>query len=161
MQLCVGRSMAMVSMAVALRTASGFVGPAVQATAAARYSAGSNLRMTAGPTAASRPSVPVLDAQAAELKAERLWGMADAQKPMVSSECTLDMTVEPKGQSKPPVMTNSRISPDANASGMTERDNFIEGEGEMSALRRYQYTEQFVADGDGEEIGDDGNEYYI
>lgn len=26
-------------------------------------------------------SVPVLDAQAAELKAERLWGMADAEKP--------------------------------------------------------------------------------
>lgn len=30
-----------------------------------------------------RPSaVPVLDAQAAELKAERLWGMADARKPV-------------------------------------------------------------------------------
>lgn len=27
-------------------------------------------------------AVPVLDAQAAELKAERLWGMADAQKPV-------------------------------------------------------------------------------
>lgn len=40
--------------------------------------------MSAGPTAASRPSVPVLDAQAAELKAERLWGMADAQKPGLS-----------------------------------------------------------------------------
>lgn len=40
--------------------------------------------MSSGPTAASRPSVPVLDAQAAELKAERLWGMADAQKPELS-----------------------------------------------------------------------------
>ncbi len=36
-------------------------------------------------------SVPVLDAQAAGLKAERLWGMADAQKPasMASGENTM------------------------------------------------------------------------
>lgn len=35
-------------------------------------------------------SVPVLDAQAAGIKAERLWGMADAQKPVsMASENTM------------------------------------------------------------------------
>lgn len=58
-------------------------------------------------------------------------------------------------------MGNSETSPVANAAGMTEMDNFIEGEGELSALRRYQYTEQLVADGDSEDSADDGNEYYI
>lgn len=33
----------------------------------------------------ARVSVPILDAESAELKAERLWGMADARKP-----CSLD-----------------------------------------------------------------------
>ncbi|CAM9202466.1 unnamed protein product [Hapterophycus canaliculatus] len=160
MQMCRGRSMAMVGMAMALRNANGFVGPAVQATAA-RYSAGGALRMTAGPTAASRPSVPVLDAEAAELKAERLWGMADARKPMVSPESTSGVVVEPKDQNQSPALRNSGNSPAAKASGVMEMDNFIEGEGEMSALRRYQYTEQLLADSDSEDIGDDGNEYYI
>lgn len=47
------------------------------------------MKMMSGSAAASQvnqhlprtSAVPVLDAQAAELKAERLWGMADARKP--------------------------------------------------------------------------------
>ncbi|CAM9446887.1 unnamed protein product [Ectocarpus sp. 6 AP-2014] len=158
MQLCVGRSMAMLAMA--LRNASGFVGP-VRFTAA--RSAGGVLRMSSGPTAASRPSVPVLDAQAAELKAERLWGMADAQKPGLSVPSErLDVgEVQATAESTP--RQDSVSIPGMGAFGKRERDDFIEGEGETSALRRYQYSDQLLTDDDsGEESReDDGNEYYI
>lgn len=44
------------------------------------------MRMSGAAAASQVPrastAVPVLDAQAAELKAERLWGMADARKPV-------------------------------------------------------------------------------
>lgn len=39
---------------------------------------------------------------------------------------------------------------------MAERDDFVEEEGEVSALRRYQYDELVDYEG-----GDDGKEYYI
>lgn len=49
----------------------------------------------------------------------------------------------------------------ADARGEREASNFIEGQGVVSALRRYQYTEQLLEDGDGDGMDDDGNEYYI
>lgn len=47
----------------------------------------------------------------------------------------------------------------ADATGERGGNGFIEGQEETSALRRYQYTEQLVEDGDSGD--DDGNEYYI
>lgn len=47
----------------------------------------------------------------------------------------------------------------ADATGERAANDFIEGQSETSALRRYQYTEQLAEDGDSGE--DDGNEYYI
>lgn len=47
----------------------------------------------------------------------------------------------------------------ADASGERGANDFIEGQSETSALRRYQYTEQLAEDGD--LTDDDGNEYYI
>lgn len=50
--------------------------------------------MSAGAKAATpeRVGLPVLDAQAAELKAERLWGMADARKPRPSQKGDVDVS---------------------------------------------------------------------
>ena len=50
--------------------------------------------MSAGAKAATpeRVGLPVLDAQAAELKAERLWGMADAHKPRPSQTVTAEVS---------------------------------------------------------------------
>eukprot|EP00752_Nemacystus_decipiens_P010249 g9133.t1 len=150
MHLSVGRSMAMVSMATALRGAAGFVG---HVRVGSKFSAGV-MRMSAA--AASHvpragTAVPVLDAQAAELKAERLWGMADAQKPV---------SIERKNGM--PEMAVERVTARsliADASGERGTSDFIEGPSETSALRRYQYTEQLAEDGD--VTDDDGNEYYI
>lgn len=50
--------------------------------------------MSAGAKAATpeRVGLPVLDAQAAELKAERLWGMPDARKPRPSQKGDVDVS---------------------------------------------------------------------
>ena len=50
--------------------------------------------MSVGAKAATpeRVGLPVLDAQAAELKAERLWGMADARKPRPSHKGDVDVS---------------------------------------------------------------------
>lgn len=47
----------------------------------------------------------------------------------------------------------------ADSTGEREASDFIEGQGETSALRRYQYTDKLVEDDDSGD--DDGNEYYI
>ncbi|CAM9235184.1 unnamed protein product [Ectocarpus fasciculatus] len=165
MQLCVGRSMAM--LAILLRNASGFVGPvrftAARSTGGVLRTMSSSLRMSSGPTATSRPSVPVLDAQAAELKAERLWGMADAQKPGLSVPSERLDVGEVQAAAESKLLQDSASIPGVGALGKGERDDFIEGEGETSALRRYQYSDQLLMDDDSgdESREDDGNEYYI
>lgn len=67
----------------------------------------------------------------------------------------------PTSQAQPAAAKRSLFA--SYSRGEREATGFIEGEGETSALRRYQYTERLVEDGedgaDGEE--DDGNEYYI
>lgn len=47
----------------------------------------------------------------------------------------------------------------AGGTGERDTDDFIKAEGEISALRRYQYSEQLAEDSDSGD--DDGNEYYI
>lgn len=47
----------------------------------------------------------------------------------------------------------------AGAVAERETDDFIKAEEEISALRRYQYSEQLAEDSDNGD--DDGNEYYI
>ncbi len=67
----------------------------------------------------------------------------------------------PTSQAQPTAAKRSLFA--SHARGEREAGGFIEGEGEASALRRYQYTDRLVEDGEDGEDGeeDDGNEYYI
>eukprot|EP00904_Undaria_pinnatifida_P010108 jgi/Undpi1/6227/HiC_scaffold_20.g08711.m1 len=160
MHVCGRRPVEVFAMAVVLRPASAFVAPvgaAARQTAAGCGVRSANVRcwMSAGAKAATpeRVGLPVLDAQAAELKAERLWGMADAHKPRPSQTVTAEVS-----ETQPAVESIVRAADKLpSVEGVGERDSFIEEEGEVSALRRYQYSD-LLDDGESE---DDEKEYYI
>lgn len=142
-----------------LRQTSGFVAPVGAAARQAAAGCGvrpANVRcmMSAGAKAATpeRVGLPVLDAQAAELKAERLWGMADARKPRPSQTGDVDVS-----EAQQAVNIARGADKMLSLESVEERDSFVEEQGEVSALRRYQYSELVDCESD----DDDEKEYYI
>ncbi|CAM9284707.1 unnamed protein product [Ascophyllum nodosum] len=101
----------------------------------------------ASPPVNSRPLV--LDAETAEVKVERLWGMVDARAPPSLESSEMQSPEEVVDKLRTSLKLSVFDSPE-------EGDNFFEEEVRASALKRYHYDEAVDMDD-----SSDDKEYYI